>query len=150
MWSASQASRKQTAIVSLAHCRDSPVPTPRNGTPVSHLGQCSAPAQLDFSIASYGDDTRVMHGPPARRAFTEGLSQCYKYCEIRDDVVFTVEYSVRSAQTAVYALLDIDKPVWPIFKGRYDLGVLLGSAKWRPRPPSLGSPALDGAGTTLR
>src|ERR1019366_4847379 len=34
--------------------------------------------------------------------------------EIPDDVVFTVEYSVRAAQMAVYELLDIDRKVPPV------------------------------------
>jgi len=34
--------------------------------------------------------------------------------EIEDDVVFTVEYSVRAAQMAVYALLGIDRAVPPV------------------------------------
>jgi oleate hydratase len=34
-----------------------------------------------------------------------------QYCEIADHVVFTVEYSVRSAMTAVYAQLGVRKKV---------------------------------------
>ena len=34
-----------------------------------------------------------------------------QFCEIADDVVFTVEYSVRAAQMAVYQLLGVDRPV---------------------------------------
>jgi len=34
--------------------------------------------------------------------------------EIPDDVVFTVEYSVRAAQMAVYELLGIDRKVPPV------------------------------------
>ncbi|MEA5573652.1 oleate hydratase [Calothrix sp. UHCC 0171] len=34
--------------------------------------------------------------------------------EIPDDVVFTVEYSVRAAQMAVYEFLSIDRPIPPI------------------------------------
>jgi len=34
-----------------------------------------------------------------------------QFVEIADDVVFTVEYSVRAAQMAVYQLLDIDLPI---------------------------------------
>jgi oleate hydratase len=37
-----------------------------------------------------------------------------QFVEIPGDVVFTVEYSVRAAQTAVYALLRVDRPVAPI------------------------------------
>ena len=37
-----------------------------------------------------------------------------QFVEIKDDVVFTVEYSVRAAQMAVYELLAIDRPIPPI------------------------------------
>ena len=50
-----------------------------------------------------------------------------QFCEIPDDVVFTVEYSVRSAQMAVYALLGIDKVIPPVFKGHHDVGVLFNA-----------------------
>jgi oleate hydratase len=52
-----------------------------------------------------------------------------QYCEIPDDVVFTVEYSVRSAQTAVYALLKVEKEVSPLYKGQHDIGVVYNSFK---------------------
>jgi oleate hydratase len=41
-------------------------------------------------------------------------------CEQPDDVVFTVEYSVRSAMTAVYSLLGLDRKPPPVFKGQFD------------------------------
>ena len=50
-----------------------------------------------------------------------------QFCEIPDDVVFTVEYSVRSAQMAVYQLLGIDQKIPPVFKGQHDVGVLLNA-----------------------
>ncbi len=37
-----------------------------------------------------------------------------QFVEIPDDVVFTVEYSVRAAQIAVYQLLGIDRAIPPI------------------------------------
>ena len=37
-----------------------------------------------------------------------------QFCELADDVVFTVEYSVRAAQTAVYQLLQVDRQVPPV------------------------------------
>jgi oleate hydratase len=37
-----------------------------------------------------------------------------QFVEIPEDVVFTVEYSVRAAQMAVYDLLDIDREIPPI------------------------------------
>jgi oleate hydratase len=47
-----------------------------------------------------------------------------QYCELPDDVVFTVEYSVRSAQTAVYTLLGLDRKPPAVYKGIYDPRVL--------------------------
>lgn len=43
-----------------------------------------------------------------------------QFCELADDVVFTVEYSVRSAQTAVYALLGLDRFAPAVYKGQHD------------------------------
>ena len=50
-----------------------------------------------------------------------------QFCEQPDDVVFTVEYSVRSAQTAVYELLGIDRKPPPVYKGEFDVRVLLSA-----------------------
>jgi oleate hydratase len=47
-----------------------------------------------------------------------------QFCEQPDDVVFTVEYSVRSAQTAVYSLLGLDRAPPAVFKGQHDPRVL--------------------------
>jgi oleate hydratase len=52
-----------------------------------------------------------------------------QFCELPDDVVFTVEYSIRSALTAVYTLLDIKKEIPPVFKGQHDVGVLFNAFK---------------------
>ena len=60
---------------------------------------------------------------------TANLAFIGQFCEIPGDVVFTVEYSVRSAQIAVYSLLALDKPVSPIYKGQFDPAVLFASAK---------------------
>jgi oleate hydratase len=63
--------------------------------------------------------------PQIRPTGTTNIAFVGQYCEMPDDVVFTVDYSVRSAQTAVYRLLGIDKEVTPIYKGQHDVGVLL-------------------------
>ena len=47
-----------------------------------------------------------------------------QYVEIPEDVVFTVEYSVRSAMLAVYGLLGIDRAVPAIYRGVADPKVL--------------------------
>jgi oleate hydratase len=48
-----------------------------------------------------------------------------QFCELPDDVVFTVEYSVRSAQTAVYSLLGLKRTPPPVYKGHYNPRILL-------------------------
>lgn len=48
-----------------------------------------------------------------------------QFCELPDDVVFTVEYSVRSAQTAVYSLLGLKHTPPAVYKGQHDPRVLL-------------------------
>jgi oleate hydratase len=48
-----------------------------------------------------------------------------QYCELPDDVVFTVEYSIRSAQTAVYALLGLSRKPPAVYKGTLDTRVLV-------------------------
>ncbi|MFM9928389.1 oleate hydratase [Variovorax sp. H27-G14] len=76
-----------------------------------------------FLVRSPGDRPAVVPQGAANFAF---LGQ---YCEIADDVVFTVEYSVRSAQMAVVQLLRLDCEVSPIYKGHHDPGVLLRAVK---------------------
>jgi oleate hydratase len=50
-----------------------------------------------------------------------------QFSELPDDVVFTVEYSIRSAQTAVYALAGIEKQVPPVYKGAHDPRVVFSA-----------------------
>jgi oleate hydratase len=47
-----------------------------------------------------------------------------QFCELPDDVVFTVEYSIRSAQTAVYQLLGLKRGPPPVYQGKFDPRVL--------------------------
>lgn len=56
---------------------------------------------------------------------SKNLALVGQYCELPDDVVFTVEYSIRSAQTAVYSLLNLDCKPPSVYKGTHNLRVLL-------------------------
>ena len=58
-----------------------------------------------FLVRARGDRPQVVPQGSTNLAFIG------QFCEIPDDVVFTVEYSVRSAQTAVYSLLNLNKDV---------------------------------------
>jgi len=52
-----------------------------------------------------------------------------QFCEIEGDCVFTVEYSVRSAITAVYQFLNLDKKVPEIYASQYDIRALSAAMK---------------------
>ena len=72
-----------------------------------------------FLPRSIGDRPAVV--PPR----SKNLAFVGQFCEMEDDVVFTVEYSIRSAQTAVYSLLGLDKTPPSAYKGNHDPRVLL-------------------------
>lgn len=50
-----------------------------------------------------------------------------QFVEIPDDVVFTVEYSVRAAQMAVYQLMKIERPVPPVTRHDKSLAVIFAT-----------------------
>jgi oleate hydratase len=62
--------------------------------------------------------------PAVIPAGSHNLAILGQYCELPDDVVFTVEYSIRSAQTAVYALLGLEQKPPAVYKGKFDARVL--------------------------
>jgi len=72
-----------------------------------------------FLPRSKGDRPQVIPEGSRNLAFVG------QYCELPDDVVFTVEYSIRSAQTAVYSLLGLDRKAPPVYKGQFNPRVLL-------------------------
>jgi oleate hydratase len=55
---------------------------------------------------------------------SQNLAFMGQFCELPDDVVFTVEYSIRSAQTAVYRLLGLKREPPAVYKGAFDPRVL--------------------------
>jgi oleate hydratase len=52
--------------------------------------------------------------PPPVPHDTKNIAFVSQFVELEGDVVFTVEYSVRAAQTAVYSLLGIDRKIPPV------------------------------------
>ncbi len=52
-----------------------------------------------------------------------------QFVETHNDVVFTLESSVRTARTGVYSLLDIKKQVPDIYPGQYDIRRLLRATR---------------------
>jgi oleate hydratase len=77
----------------------------------------------EFMPRTAGDRPQVI--PPGSTNFAF-LGQ---FVEIPDDCVFTVEYSVRSAQTAVFGLLGVERAVSPLYRGDHDILVLLNALK---------------------
>lgn len=52
-----------------------------------------------------------------------------QYVEIPEDVVFTVEYSVRGAQMAVFTLMGLDKQPKSVFRGDKELSTMVDALK---------------------
>ncbi|MEO8662315.1 MAG: oleate hydratase, partial [Bryobacteraceae bacterium] len=97
---------------------------------LSHILETSncIPCMMPFITSQFMP--RLMGDRPlVRPTGTTNLAFIGQFCEIPKEVVFTVEYSVRSAQTAVFSLLDLKKDVSPIYQGEHDIGVLLDSLK---------------------
>lgn len=57
----------------------------------------------------------------------ENFAFISQFAEVPDDVVFTMEYSVRAAQRAIYYLMGVDKDLTPISKHQYSPRTLLKS-----------------------
>jgi Myosin-crossreactive antigen len=76
-----------------------------------------------FLVRAKGDRPQVVPKDSTNLAF---LGQ---FAEIPEDTVFTVDYSVRSAQIAVFTLLKLHKQVTPIYKGQYDPKVMVAATK---------------------
>lgn len=72
-----------------------------------------------FMSRSLGDRPDVLPQGTTNFAF---LGQ---FAEIPKDCVFSVEYSVRSAQTAVYGLFETDKEVLPVYDSIHKPDVLI-------------------------
>ncbi|WTL79808.1 oleate hydratase [Streptomyces sp. NBC_01518] len=72
-----------------------------------------------FLVRSSGDR------PQAVLEGSTNLAFIGQYAEVPDDVVFTVEYSVHTAWTAVAQLLGLDRQPPPVYKGGHDPKILV-------------------------
>ena len=93
------------------------------------LAGCSCvPVKLPYITSQFllreaGDRPAVVPAGSTNFAF---ISQ---FCELPEDVVFTVEYSVRAAQTAVYQLLKLGKTPPPVYNGQSRPQVLIDAIR---------------------
>ncbi len=81
------------------------------------------PCMMPFITSQFlrrekGDRPQVIPQGSRNLAFTG------QFCELPEDVVFTVEYSVRSAQAAVYGLLGSKREPPAVYHGQFDPRVL--------------------------
>jgi oleate hydratase len=91
--------------------------------PAILAGAICIPCMMPF-ITSQFLPRRAGDRPQVIPAGTRHLGLIGQYCELADDVVFTVEYSIRSAQVAVSTLLDLDRKPPAVYKGEFDVRVL--------------------------
>lgn len=59
--------------------------------------------------------------PEVIPAGSTNLAFIGQFVELPGDVVFTVETSVRTAMMAVYKTMHLDRPITPLFEGKYDI-----------------------------
>jgi oleate hydratase len=71
------------------------------------------PCRMPYITSMFMPRQRSDRPPPVPLG-SKNLAFVSQFVEIPDDVVFTVEYSVRAAQMAVYQLLGIDRKVPPV------------------------------------
>ena len=74
-----------------------------------------------FMPRTLGDRPAVIPAGATNFAF---LGQ---FTEVSNDCIFTVEYSVRTAQTAVYTFFDTGKPILPVYVGGHKLRSLINA-----------------------
>jgi oleate hydratase len=97
-----------------------------SGKQLSHIleGSITIPCMMPFITSQFlcrakGDRPDVIPTGWKNLAFTG------QFCEQPDDVVFTVEYSIRSAANAVYSLLGLHRNPPTVYRGQFHLKVLL-------------------------
>jgi len=81
--------------------------------PEVFAGATCLPCRLPYITSMFMPRTAGDRPLPVPRS-SRNLALVSQFVEIADDVVFTVEYSVRAAQTAVYQLLGVDRRVPPV------------------------------------
>jgi oleate hydratase len=76
----------------------------------------AVPTTLPYATSHFSP-RRIADRPPVVPRGSTNLALVGQFVEIPDDCVFLVDYSTRSAQIGVYRLLDVKKPVTPVYTG---------------------------------
>ena len=77
------------------------------------------PCMMPFITSQFLRREKGDRPQPVPKGWTN-LAFTGQFCELAGDVVFTVEYSVRSAMAAVYGLLGLKREPPPVYKGQYN------------------------------
>jgi oleate hydratase len=78
--------------------------------PTTVAGANCIPCRMPYITSMFMPRRRGDRPLPVPRG-AQNLAFVSQFVEIPDDVVFTVEYSVRAAQTAVYELFGVDRKI---------------------------------------
>ncbi len=81
--------------------------------PETVAGAICIPCRMPYITSMFMPRLRTDRPLPVPEG-SRNLAFVSQFVEIADDVMFTVEYSVRAAQMAVYELLGIDRPIPPV------------------------------------
>ena len=86
------------------------------------------PCYMPYVDAQF-EPRKMSDRPPVIPAGSTNFAMVSQFVEIPDDMVFTEEYSVRAARTAVYTLMDVNKPICPVTPYNRDPKVLMKALK---------------------
>ena len=86
------------------------------------------PCYMPYVDAQF-EPRKMSDRPPVIPAGSTNFAMVSQFVEIPDDMVFTEEYSVRAARTAVYTLMDVNKPICPVTPYNRDPKILLKALK---------------------
>jgi oleate hydratase len=106
LWPMAACTGREIMTEVLGHLRAETTPAEKASQLLDHAA--CIPCLMPFITSQFlprerGDRPDVLPKGSMNLAFTG------QFCELPHDVVFTDEYSIRSAQTAVYRLLGIDR-----------------------------------------
>jgi oleate hydratase len=76
----------------------------------------AVPTTLPYATSQFSP-RRIADRPQVVPKGSTNLALLGQFVEIPDDCVFLVDYSTRSAQIGVYRLLNVKKPVTPVYTG---------------------------------
>ena len=76
----------------------------------------SIPTTLPYATSQFSP-RKISDRPRVVPEGSTNLALLGQFVEIPDDCVFLVDYSTRSAQIGVYRLLNIKRPVTPVYTG---------------------------------